>query len=330
LVLPKAIAGRRVAAAELSSQRQRPPRAIPSKRWLHRIHNRSSNPVLLEHRRGCLKPMKLISAVASPISSVIKSTHAYAFKLGAQPGHSAANQAKAAQRTVCCPPTSGSSAQTRFAGLALNLVLGNRESALTKLPLASDRLLIRYMEPSDKADIVQHFSDASTHAFILKKHKSPDYISRFVDVASSQQVREQSRVLPLTVTLKATNQVMGTIDLLQTPTFDGKAKMGWHFGSSYSGHGYATEASRALLRFAFEVLSLEYVFADCFSVNSRAIRVLTKAGMRPHPLNWLYARTLRRSYGEDRPIVRYRISHREHAVAQQADPGEAPAPRGPT
>lgn len=60
-------------------------------------------------------------------------------------------------------------------------------------------------------------------------------------------------------------------------------KVGWIgycLKRSFWNKGYATEATRALLKFGFEYLRLHRVFATCDSVNVASARVLEKAGMK--------------------------------------------------
>ena len=49
----------------------------------------------------------------------------------------------------------------------------------------------------------------------------------------------------------------------------------------YWGHGYATEAARALVRFGFQELHLHWLWASCNAENQASARVLAKAGMQP-------------------------------------------------
>lgn len=54
---------------------------------------------------------------------------------------------------------------------------------------------------------------------------------------------------------------------------------GWRLGSAYWGRGYASEAGRASLEFAFDVLGLEEVVAFTAAGNVRSRRVMERIGM---------------------------------------------------
>ena len=58
------------------------------------------------------------------------------------------------------------------------------------------------------------------------------------------------------------------------------AELGYWLGVPHWGRGYATEASREMLRYGFEDLQLHRIFASHFSHNTASGRVLLKLGMR--------------------------------------------------
>lgn len=47
------------------------------------------------------------------------------------------------------------------------------------------------------------------------------------------------------------------------------------------GHGYAAEAARAVLRFGFEALGFQRLFAECHPDNQASLRVMQKIGLGP-------------------------------------------------
>ena len=58
----------------------------------------------------------------------------------------------------------------------------------------------------------------------------------------------------------------------------GTAELGYWFGSKHWGNGFATEASRAILEYAFGPASLPEVISGYFSGNARSAHVLEKLG----------------------------------------------------
>lgn len=91
---------------------------------------------------------------------------------------------------------------------------------------------------------------------------------------------------------------------------DADIEVGFFFKPSAWGHGYATEACKRLLKFAFQELPLNEIVASVDDGNIASQKALEKSG--------LINRGRTRSYGEDSPI--YRITRDEWNELQQANP----------
>jgi RimJ/RimL family protein N-acetyltransferase len=59
-----------------------------------------------------------------------------------------------------------------------------------------------------------------------------------------------------------------------------QGELGWVLHPDHAGHGYATEAVRALLGIAFDMLGLRRVTASCFAANESSWRLMERVGMR--------------------------------------------------
>ena len=59
-----------------------------------------------------------------------------------------------------------------------------------------------------------------------------------------------------------------------------QAELGWVLHPDHTGHGYATEAVRELLRLCFDELGLRRITADCFADNEPSWRLMERVGMR--------------------------------------------------
>ncbi|WP_243061054.1 GNAT family N-acetyltransferase [Nocardioides sp. SR21] len=59
-----------------------------------------------------------------------------------------------------------------------------------------------------------------------------------------------------------------------------QAELGWVLDPGYAGHGYATEAVRALLSHCFDDLGVRRVVANCFLANHTSWRLMERVGMR--------------------------------------------------
>jgi ribosomal-protein-alanine N-acetyltransferase len=73
----------------------------------------------------------------------------------------------------------------------------------------------------------------------------------------------------------------GQMTLMPVPDEPGTVELGYGVNPSYQGQGYATEAARALVRWAKQEPRIRRIIASCLEDNVASVRVLQKAGFRP-------------------------------------------------
>jgi len=98
-------------------------------------------------------------------------------------------------------------------------------------------------------------------------------------IGRHREEAERGNALNLALERRDDGAVLGAIGLRLEPEH-GRAEIGYWIGVPYWGNGYATEATRALIAYAFEELGLNRVYAYHFIGNPASGRVLEKAGMR--------------------------------------------------
>jgi ribosomal-protein-alanine N-acetyltransferase len=81
------------------------------------------------------------------------------------------------------------------------------------------------------------------------------------------------------ITLDFTTLV-GAIGLHDIDREHSNAELGYWIGKDFWGHGYATEAARAIVQYALDDMTLERVYAKHFARNPQSGRVLEKIGMQ--------------------------------------------------
>ena len=79
--------------------------------------------------------------------------------------------------------------------------------------------------------------------------------------------------------LKEGNVFVGWAGLLYLPEFD-EVDLGYRFLKEYWGQGIATEASKAILDYGFNVLNLKRIIAIAMKEHKASIRVMEKVGMK--------------------------------------------------
>lgn len=83
---------------------------------------------------------------------------------------------------------------------------------------------------------------------------------------------------------------------LHDAEFFGAFELGYTFLRSVWGQGFASEAVRGLLRYAFEVLDIRRIFAEADVENVRSCRVLERCGFRREAL-YLQSAAFRKDAG---------------------------------
>jgi [ribosomal protein S5]-alanine N-acetyltransferase len=74
--------------------------------------------------------------------------------------------------------------------------------------------------------------------------------------------------------------LVGDIGFKGLPDAEGTVEIGYSIVPDYQGRGFATEATQAMVGWAFEHQSVERVTANCLNDNQASIRVLQKVGMK--------------------------------------------------
>lgn len=95
-------------------------------------------------------------------------------------------------------------------------------------------------------------------------------------LSSSRQSPDELR---LAIRLRSGGRLCGGIGLHPEPQHR-RAELGYWIGTPYWGRGYATEAAGAVVRYGFEHLGLNRIFAHHFKRNPASGRVLQRVGMQ--------------------------------------------------
>ncbi len=148
-----------------------------------------------------------------------------------------------------------------------------------KIILEAQRLILRPFQESDIPEIVHLLQDPAISETTLNiPYPYTESHARHWLVAQRQDW-EAGRGYTFAITRRADDQLLGAIDIRPKPRFR-KAELGYWIGKPYWGQGYATEAVRTIMRYGFETLGLNRIYASHFPENPASGRVMQKAGMK--------------------------------------------------
>jgi [ribosomal protein S5]-alanine N-acetyltransferase len=135
------------------------------------------------------------------------------------------------------------------------------------------------------SDDLQAFADWETDPEVMKYASwiSPSLAEtrRHLKDAIEQSRRPNRERYFLALELNSTRKVIGGagITILKQNEFGGIAELGYFLKKLYWGCGYATEAARMLISFAFSQTAVHKVIAECNRDNKASERVMQKCGM---------------------------------------------------
>ncbi|MFE9248633.1 GNAT family N-acetyltransferase [Streptomyces sp. NPDC007088] len=148
--------------------------------------------------------------------------------------------------------------------------------------LRTERLLLRGWRESDLGPWAALNADPEVRAYF------PEVLDRAQSEASAAEFQRQLLARGWgwwAVEVRATGEFIGFAGLDpvdEEVPFDG-VEAGWRLTRSAWGHGYATEAARAVLAFGFEELGLPEILALCAAGNLRSRAVMERLGMERDP-----------------------------------------------
>jgi RimJ/RimL family protein N-acetyltransferase len=183
--------------------------------------------------------------------------------------------------------------------------------------LETERLVLRELDPGDLDDLVALDSDPAVMHYVTGGRPT-----------SREEMRDD--ILPFWLGFHERGEPFGFFAAIERAT---GSFLGWFHLRPRTGHsprdgvelgfrlhrwawgrGYATEASRALIRKAFTELGVERVYAETMAVNVASRRVMEKAGLR-------YVRTFHADWpdripGDEHGDVEYAITRGEWLEAR--------------
>ncbi|MET8669500.1 GNAT family protein [Streptomyces tendae] len=148
---------------------------------------------------------------------------------------------------------------------------------LTTPVLSTDRLRLRPFTEAD-ADFL-YAMHGSAH--VMRYWDSPPWTDRArADrfLAMCRTMAEEGTGVRVAVERASDGVFVGWVCLVEWNPVYRSASLGYCLAEAMWGHGYATEAAHALLRWAFDTLDLNRVQAEADTRNAASARVLEKVG----------------------------------------------------
>lgn len=141
--------------------------------------------------------------------------------------------------------------------------------------IETERLFLREINPSDVKNISEIFSDAEVAKYdwfypIKSQDDAMKFISRYSDEFQQQEE------ITWGIALKENNKLIGICCLGDFVEEARRCEIGYDIMRSQWNKGYASEAIKAIVDFAFKIMDLNRIEAFITPGNDASVRVLRK------------------------------------------------------
>jgi RimJ/RimL family protein N-acetyltransferase len=148
--------------------------------------------------------------------------------------------------------------------------------------LQTDRLLIRTWTEADADDALAIYGSADVAHWLSPAMEQVRDTTTMRAILQAWIEAQRNLIVPSghwAVVRREDGKVIGGLMIRLLPPYDEDLEISWQLSPDAWGHGYATEASRALMRWAFDEGKIDELFAVARPQNTRAIATAGRLGM---------------------------------------------------
>jgi RimJ/RimL family protein N-acetyltransferase len=147
-------------------------------------------------------------------------------------------------------------------------------------PVRTERLLLRPLTVADADALLAYRSRTDVARYVPFEPMTREVIlARIAGDWARTELTEEGH-LTLGIELAATGELIGDAILFWHSRQHGGGEVGYVLHPDHSGHGYATEAARAMLGLGFEQLGLHRIIARVDERNEPSANVCRRLGLR--------------------------------------------------
>ncbi len=149
------------------------------------------------------------------------------------------------------------------------------------LPLSTARLELRQFRADDVESLLSFHSDPLAVRYVPYAPRDRTAVATVLErKQGSVRFEREGDLIELAVVTAADRVLIGDVLLALRSVEHETLEVGYIFAPAAGGHGYATEAVRALLDLAFDALAARRVIARVDDRNERSLALLDRLGLR--------------------------------------------------
>jgi len=146
--------------------------------------------------------------------------------------------------------------------------------------LTTDRLTLRDFVEDDYRRVSEYRSDERYRRYHRDAMCTEAGARKFVRMVMDWAAETPRLKFQLAIVRTSDNLLIGSCGVRTTSSADREAEFGCELDPCVWGHGLASEAGRAMLRYAFGALGMHRVWAHTIAENRSAVRLAEQLGMR--------------------------------------------------
>ncbi len=149
------------------------------------------------------------------------------------------------------------------------------------MKLITKRLILRELEIKDVKEIVENANDPDIFYFTasIPYPYTLKHAEKWIKIAEKERKEKPRKNYTFVIELK-NKGVIGSIGLHKIDRKNKKAGIGYWIGKRYRGKGFASEAEKRILDFAFDTLKLNKIYGEAIVENKPSNKLFKKFGFR--------------------------------------------------
>jgi RimJ/RimL family protein N-acetyltransferase len=147
------------------------------------------------------------------------------------------------------------------------------------IKIESSRLLVRNFLASDLQETLAHKAEPTFSKYIGEKPTTFEVKEQLTQDVQNW-CAEVNEKLRLVIELKSENKMVGILMFKFVDTDKQMGEIGFSLTASYMGQGFASEATKLLINFAFTEFNLQKIIALCDIRNTASYGLMERLGMK--------------------------------------------------
>lgn len=147
------------------------------------------------------------------------------------------------------------------------------------MQLTTKRLTLRHFQEKDLPFLTAYAIRPEFFRFLPIENQNAKDVEAFFNGRVAEQQAGTSSRYTFAVALKPSDRIIGTTRLGIFDETNGAADLGYAMDGDFEGNGYMSEAVEALLRHAFDALSIKQLWAISHKDNTKSRALLSRLGM---------------------------------------------------